>query len=66
MRRSKWVGTVSLAGVAAAAVGYSQEDPAIRGRLREVLEGWDPYESGDLVFWTKKEPWLRDMADIGE
>ncbi|MGW0434070.1 hypothetical protein ACWDV4_16215 [Micromonospora sp. NPDC003197] len=63
-QRSRWVGAATLAWMAAAAVGYSQRDPAIRQRLREVLTNWDKHEVRTLLAWASREPWFADMDDL--
>ncbi|NUQ91018.1 MAG: hypothetical protein HOQ43_21455 [Glycomyces artemisiae] len=58
MRRTKWYGGVTLAWVAALAVGFSQTDTAIRQRLSQVLATWDPRDVAALRSWSRSEPWL--------
>lgn len=59
--RSRWVGQVTLAWIAALAVGYSQSDPRMRDRLREALDRWETSERELLVSWASREVWLQDM-----
>lgn len=59
---SRWVGQVTLAWIAALAVGYSQSDSQTRGRLRETLNRWESSERELLLSWASRETWLQDMT----
>lgn len=56
-----WFGVVTLAWVAALAVGYSQVDQPIRARLSQVLATWHPGDVAALRGWIRPEPWLDDV-----
>jgi hypothetical protein len=58
MRRTKWYGGVTLAWVAALAVGFSQSDAFARQRLGQVLANWDQRDVAALRSWSRSEPWL--------
>lgn len=58
MQRTRWYGGVTLAWVAALAVGFSQSDASTRLQLAQVLEGWDPRDVAAMRSWARSEPWL--------
>jgi hypothetical protein len=62
--RVRWVGAVTLAWIAAAAVGYSAADQHTRERLWQALDGWQPDEREDLLSWASHEPWFRDRPGM--